>query len=436
MKGGNKMKLKILPALLLGLLNCNAYADLYVVGLGESKTDSLTFKNIAKIVTTLEPGDRFRLYDLKNQKIVTAIDVPIGKEAYKNPRVLVSRFAPQFKQIKGYIEAQPPEKKDNFFLFPQFLNELSTHVIKPDEKSHILVVGNGMYHDTREPHFSMVNERFPSDGNLRANIEKSVYSTKNKMNYLKDAKVHFVYTNEWDTDIHRDRVNRFWSLFIKSQGGQLVTFTSDGQTGLDRFTEENPKVLVDYNLDESDREAVMIELRRETVEVSDTTPQMGIAWLKDNTPIYQGKPDEFVGSLKVGIRWKCKNCDYDLWVKSDSENKWLYFGNKSTSDGYFNKDYLDSPDKANALEYSVIEKDIDIRKLGIRVNLYSGTLSDADSNQGEVRAYYNGKVYSTPFKVKATKGNRGANHSSAENNDHWFIVEPNKLFNIPDASES
>lgn len=157
-----------------------------------------------------------------------------------------------------------------------------------------------------------------------------------------------------------------------------------------RFLEDNPTINDHYALDESDREISMINLQREIVRVESASAQIppvipessGVEWLGDNTSIYTEAPQELTGSPKIGIKWQCKRCDYDLWVRSDLENQWLFFGNKQTSDGYFNKDYLNSPNNANSLEYVVIERDIDIRKLHIKVNLYSGSLLN-DKRRGE-----------------------------------------------------
>lgn len=432
LKKENIMKYKLLAVMLLCtcLISHKAYSDTFIIGVNPKPGISPSFNETAEVMLQLKPGDRFRFYNLDNLSLVSSINVPKDKPSYKNKRIFIEKFSKEFENIKKFVKKIPLEKKERgFFLLPEFLHEVSKHEISTSDKTHILIIGDGIYNDTREPQFSMTNQRFPTDGHLNSDIRKSIFSTKNKHGYLKNTNISFVFTNTWETDIHHDRVNRFWDLFISSQSGRLVAFTQNMDTGLRKFLSKNTSVTSTNTLDMSDRDISMIKIKRSIAKKTDETNIFdGIGWLKDGVPIFNGLPDKFIGELKIGIRWKCKSCDYDLWVKSDKENNWLFFNNKKTTDGFFNKDYLNSPDNANALEYVQIENKIDIRKLNIKVNLYSGSLFN--DRHGEVRAYLNGRVYSTPFKTKALIGNQGANHNTPETDSHWFVVDVKKLFNL------
>lgn len=428
-----KLITKIVLLLSLVTLSSISNATLNVIGIDRNTLKNKEVINLDKILFSMKKGDRLFFYDLgeneKNQyELVTSIEIPEG-EGKPHKRSLLRNNRSKIKKIKDFIEKDMSSDNTNYLFIPQFMDEISRHVKKEDENIRFLISGNVLYHDKRESGFSMLNEMYPSDAHLSASSDQTPYSTKEKSGFLNKAIINIVHNDTWTSEVHRIRVERFWSLFIKSQGGSLVTFTPDFETAFMRLLSKKVAPLKEYNLDTSDREISMIKIRRGIIKNQVNTPDLsGVKWLDDSAPITVKAPKKSTGELQVGIKWRCKSCDFDLHTKSKDERKYLFYGNKESSDGYFNKDYLNSPTNANSLEYVVIQKSVNIKDLDIKINLYSG--SPNGENAGEVRAYFNGKVYSTPFKINASNGNNGKNRKNSSTGKHWTTIDPKKLFNL------
>jgi Ca-activated chloride channel homolog len=90
----------------------------------------------------------------------------------------------------------------------------------------------------QERSFSMVQTRYPSDGCLARSSPENIYGTADKHGHLANTTVLWAYASEniWASDRHKERVSRFWSMFIASQGPNAV---------LARFTSDTPQVLLD-----------------------------------------------------------------------------------------------------------------------------------------------------------------------------------------------
>lgn len=412
------------------IFNFDANATTYVVAINNKKSIVGSSLDFDRILFMLEKGDRLFWYNLggeENYKLISLIEVPTG-EGVPNKRTLIRKNNDKILAIKDSL-SNSSDTNSEYILLPQFLSEISTHVRKKDEETHFLIIGNVLYNDAREPSFSMLNGFYPSDGHLNSPSDKTPFSTVGKQDYLKNSFINFIYNDNWSSDLHQNHVQRFWSLFIQSQGGKLTSFTPDIETGLERFISRRNESIKEYSLDTSDRDVSMIQINRGIINNSEKNSEIsGVEWLNDNTVITNQAPTELTGDLQIGIKWKCKTCDFDLYAKSKYEESFLFFGNKESNDGYFNKDYLDSLNNANSLEYVVIKKSVNVNDLNIKINLYNGNPNG--ENSGEVRAYFNKKVYSMPFTINAQQGNQGKNAKNAENDKHWLIINHKQLFNL------
>ena len=74
----------------------------------------------------------------------------------------------------------------------------------------------------------MLDGYFPSDGHLSASRQESVFGLKGRTNALANVVVHFGWFGDpWVSEVHRDRVQRFWTLYLQGQGARLATFCGD-----------------------------------------------------------------------------------------------------------------------------------------------------------------------------------------------------------------
>src|SRR5260370_32209120 len=52
--------------------------------------------------------------------------------------------------------------------------------------------------------------------------------------------IHWLYFHDpWVSDLHKDKVTRFWTLYLEPRGALLTAFTSDLPTALQSF-QQNP----------------------------------------------------------------------------------------------------------------------------------------------------------------------------------------------------
>src|SRR5262249_9911229 len=113
-------------------------------------------------------------------------------------------------------------------------------------------------------------------------------------------------------------------------------------------------------------------------------------------------PNLMIGQMKIGILWK-PDIDLHLYATPRQGAETLFFKHPRSPAGSYYKDHRTSPGR----EYEFIEFDspVDIRQVEAFVNFYKGSCPDGP--RGEVRIEFDGRVYSAPFSIPATKGNRG-----------------------------
>jgi hypothetical protein len=111
-----------------------------------------------------------------------------------------------------------------------------------------------------EPTFSMVQTRYPSDGHLNAG-DKSIYSITDKRERLANTVVLWSYGTEslWASQNHRDRIARWWSLFIAGQGqsATLAAFSADTPQVMLAATHRHHRAVGEYSVNADDAALVM-----------------------------------------------------------------------------------------------------------------------------------------------------------------------------------
>ena len=172
----------------------------------------------------------------------------------------------------------------------------------------------------------------------------------------------------WATELHRERVQRFWRLYIRGQGGRLGAITADLPTvfraalsggGGDPASEAAA----------GDRPLAADSGKLEMLRVTRSAESQ--EWIRSDhgrNPA-QGPPSRLVGPLKIGIRWE-GDIDLDLYARPSSGAERLYFEHPRSAEGYYFKDHRTSPER----DYEFIEftEPVDVRTLEAAVNFYEG----------------------------------------------------------------
>jgi hypothetical protein len=271
----------------------------------------------------------------------------------------------------------------------------------------VLLIGSPLYEDVKEPSFSMVDGYFPSDGHLLATREKSVFGSTERREEASPLIVHWVYFGDpWVSDLHREKVTRFWSLFLDRRGGQLAGLSGDLPTAIAGFGEKahpSRTVATRWVIDPEQTKVEMLRITRD-VPVTD--------WLtgdlpSGNTPV---PPASFVGPMRIGIRWS-PNIDLDLYATPRPGADTLFFQHPQSPEGYYYKDHRSSPGRE--WEFVEFTSPVDARQVEAMVNFYKG--SAPGGPHGEVRIEFDGRIYSAPFAIESAEGNRGrSGHSQRE----------------------
>jgi hypothetical protein len=130
-----------------------------------------------------------------------------------------------------------------------------------------------------------------------------------------------------------------------------------------------------------------------------------------------------VGPMKIGIRWK-DNIDLDLYAAPRRDAETLFFQHTRSPEGYYYKDHRSSPGRE--YEFIEFESPVDVREVRASVNFYRGSLDDGP--RGEVRVEFDGKIYSAPFSIRASEGNRG--RSGHSQGDFWTKIPIQEMLKI------
>src|SRR5205823_6145968 len=118
---------------------------------------------------------------------------------------------------------------------PQFLDFLAD-TTATNSKVSVLLIGSPLYQDAKEPAFSMVDGYFPSDGHLQASREQSSYGFSGDSTVAPPLIVHWIYFGDpWVNDLHKEKIARFWTLYLERRGARLAAFTGDLPIALQSF---------------------------------------------------------------------------------------------------------------------------------------------------------------------------------------------------------
>jgi len=356
------------------------------------------------LVEDLPLNTTLALYDAFHLKSISQATVP-NSAAFKSPKTRANQFYPTIRDLKLFLAADhpkplhPPLDFADAIRLPQFLYFLAERRPVTNSPLAILLVGSPLYQDAKEPAFSMVDGYFPSDGHLLASCDQSVFGVRPQASHTPLLAVHWLYLGDpWLSELHKEKVTRFWTLFLQQRGGRLATFTGDLPTAFRGFREGPaawPAPAQGWTLDPSQTKIEMLRVER-SVQFADwlTRPT-----LPDAAPL---PPSALAGRMKIGIRWK-DDIDLDLYATPRHGSETLFFQHPRSPQGYLYKDHRASPGRE--YEFIEFESPVDIREVEAHVNFYKGSCPDGP--RGEVRIEFENTIYSAPFSIPAAEGNLG-----------------------------
>jgi len=289
----------------------------------------------------------------------------------------------------------------------------------------LLLLGSPLYEDSKEPNFSMVDGYFPSDGHLQASREQTIFGFTEQGDKARPCLVHWAYfADPWISDLHREKVTRFWTLYLEKRDSPLLTFSSDLPSAFAAFRKgeaDAQSASRHWMADSRDTKLEMLRVSRK-VELADWLTRES---LPDSAP---PPPTTLVGPLKIGIRWK-DDIDLDLYATPRHGAETLFFQNTRSPEGYYNKDHRSSP--GHEYEFIEFESPVDVRELEASVNFYEGSCPGGP--RGEVRIELEGRLYGGAFSIRVGEGNFG--RSGPSQRRFWTRIPIQELLRIPPLAE-
>jgi hypothetical protein len=223
--------------------------------------------------------------------------------------------------------------------------------------------------------------------------------------------------------LHKEKVTRFWGLYLERRAAQLAAFTGDLPTALLGFRQPSSTSISSSKhrtVDSSQTKIEMLRVSRK-VEIAD--------WLtRDHlSELAQAPPTLMTGPMKIGIRWR-HNIDLDLYATPRPGAETLFFQHLRSPEGYYYKDHRSSPGKE--YEFIEFESPVDIREVEAFVNFYQGSCPGGPG--GEVRIEFDGRIYGAPFSIPAEEGNLG--RSGRSQHEFWTRIPVQELLKISPPS--
>ncbi len=434
---------KLLLIILLGASTANAAE--YVIGLPKAFPDNkqVLYQTIERFVThDMNQGDNIWFYNAHALQSLGTIKIPTNSKAWRYPKVRKKQSRKVLKPLKAHIE-QLPSNGLASINFPRFLDHLATDVFggigAADSQINVLVIGNAEHRDRHEPFFNMRDGWFPSDGHLEVGSATSIYGTQDKQGHLNGFRVHFLHTNKpdsWYNDLYRHRIERFWHLFVKAQGGELITFTPDALTAFNRFQKKDFLPAENYTLDHTSGKVEMLRAHRNGMPSPNVAHAVsdGSRFLERDTSISTLPPAKTKGTIKIGIRWKCNQCDIDLYARGSNGTSFLHYANVENGEGKYFKDFRSSPDSINGLEHIDFTTPVNIYDLQVLVNHYKG--KDINGPDGAVRIFFDGHTYEAPFHIRSATGNKGKDRLRAASSLHWQVIDVPAILRLPPFNQT
>jgi hypothetical protein len=455
-----------LPALIASQLAfaAPASAHTYIAGFAEgcgAPAAAVSTGMMTLFVKRMGPGDKLIAYDAPRREVIAETAVP-DSEIYRQPAVRVRQSSGQLAQLGRFLKARCSAAGNGAhaaesLYAPQFFDEIERNVVaaEPRGSVSVMLVGSALYEDPRDPDLSMAGGHYPSDGFLNAAPAASVFSTSTRRQALGGVDVHYCFTDpNWSSDAEKEGVQRFWSLYVSTQGGKLATFTGDLATCFDRFehgvTAGAPSFTVaagasDLKMMLAQRAPVTrqevaaqppapIRARVIPVQTAATRAQPVPAprtdpdrFMDEHAAISTERPQTLVGLVRIGIRWSCPNVDLDLYARGSPDHEFLYYGHPDSNEGHFPHDYT-SPPNGSAVESVEFRQPIDLSKMEAFVNFFGGNCPGGPD--GVVRIWFNNHVYEDHFALQAEEGNHGAQVLGHMWGSDWTEIDVKKLVGI------
>lgn len=380
-------------------ISTNVSAKEYFVALSPFENPSTARAQVEGLITwvvQLNSGDKVTFLDGYNLRTLGKFEVP-ESAIYNSPRARLNANREPVAKLLQFAEQVSLPSGDGepsirgAILLPQLLRQIALLPVESNEHETI-IIASAVYDHPSQPQWSMAGRRFPGDGNIFNSRSESPYAAADSPEILNGFRVHIAYdeaSGGMEVDSYAFRVQRYWTLFVEAQGGQLVSFTNELQTALQRAKLDAPAMPHQF-------EAQLVATGESTIY---ERPILQEALSRQELRQAHG--------VSIGLTWDCSSCDLDLYSRYSPSAEVLFYGNPSTREGTVRKEFpLSYQDTGNrGFETIYYTVGINLEELAIGVNFYEGSAPDGVT--AELRIDVGGKTYAKSLYIPASTGNQG-----------------------------
>ena len=384
-------------------------------------------KDLAEIMYSVsDTGDTIPLIDATNGRAIGDYEVS-NRNSARKLRGRTNANMHVFAEFKNAANDAEESFGAHGLNLPTIIHSAASDY-RLSDGDELIIIGSPLFLSPDFPGWGMADGLVPSDATITARSTHSVYGTAEFGNALNGVRVHILTppAAEWSENrVHRDGVERFYSLLFAQLGADLITFTDDKHV-LARKIQTDAPTHPRWNLDTRDKRLYMRDLSvgpaRPTESIFDSPVT--------NDEITKSDLSAALGA-KIGLSWTEQDVDLDLFVMPSATADPIYFSNKITEFGWLRKDHQTAPVEKGMEEIN-FTKPVDFGQAVIAVNWYAGMPENLPL-KGEVRYQNGGKTFAFPFEFHSgTDGNEGAGRAEIIRNGdapngYWIVVDLEKL---------
>ncbi len=382
---------------------------------------------LESVMSSGEPGTQITIFSGDTFQTLSTVTLTDSKPLLQRERNIPA--------IRAAVSAVRQSTNSAAILsVPRVLDEISRQ-IRPVNGS-ILLIGDAYPCNGRE--VLCLSTNWPADGQLLNSA--SAFSTVERRHQLEQTTMHWLTTdpNRSSGEIHRRSMERFWSLFVSTQGGSLVSYTPNVSTAFQSAFSDRREPFQQVALNPADTNRLFHWVGEPAIEPAQVVHRIDLFvtnkvtrtvtnWVEEVRRVPSPWPAVPRGKIGIGVLWntppgESRAVDIDLHVPVPKDGVELSWNNKKSPSGRYYRDIQKSepnpsPDWQNLWEF--VELDGTQLPEAIYLNRYAGSAAVT----GEVRIEYNGRVNVIAFVMPSAPGNHGADTQRRDRSPQWLRID-------------
>lgn len=382
---------------------------------------------LESVMASGEPGTQVTVFSGDTYQTLSSVTLTDSRPLLQRERNVPSIRAAVLAVRQGTNSAA-------LLAVPRVLDEISRQ-IRPVNGS-ILLIGDAYPCHGQEGFCLSTN--WPADGQLLQ--PASSFSTVERRHQLEQTTVHWLTTDpdRSSGEIHRRSMERFWSLFVSTQGGSLVSYTPNVTAAFQSAFSGRREPFQQVTVNPADTNRLFHWVGEPPVEpvpvihridlfVTNEVTRIVTNWVEEVRRAPSPWPAVPPGKTGFGVLWttpvgESRAVDIDLHLPVPKDGVELSWKNKISPSGRYYRDIQKSdpnlsPDWKNSWEY------VELEGLQLPEAIYLNRYAGSSAVTGEVRIEHNGRVQVIAFVMPSVSGNRGADANRRERTPQWLRVD-------------